>query len=316
MNNAKSEFIERFNTFSNILGSNNPLLPFLTDKHLNEIEHNKQARLLRNGLAVSLFNTLEDYIKKRIGESIQSLSNTQVPFYSYPESFQRAVTIEALESINKIAVLKQKQNDSPIRFVQEECLHIASTVNTTYSLSAYSLGWTKSNIDASDVATFMKIHGVNNLWKTINFLSNQTGTSISDSGQFFLNISQARHKAAHEPHANISISDLNTHLDFLIAFAFSIDILLKKCLYFYSNNTSSFITPASNRGYDFISHIWKIRYLVKHQDHFKEYKSINKIKAIKIHTHDYSEAIIRAQRNDAILIIQNENQKIIDWHAD
>lgn len=161
----------------------------------------------------------------------------------------------------------------------------------------------------------MKIHGVNNLWKTINFLSHQTGISISDSEQFFSNISQARHKAAHEPLANISVSDLNTHLDFSIVFAFCIDILLKKCLFFYSNNTSSFITPTANRGYDFISHPWITRYLVKYLAGFKEYKSINKTKTIKIHTHDYSEAIIRAQTNSAILIIQNENQKIIDWHA-
>ena len=57
-------------------------------KSPSDICHNDSARVLRNGLAVVVFASLESFARDRIGEILSRISLTSIPFDDLPDKLR------------------------------------------------------------------------------------------------------------------------------------------------------------------------------------------------------------------------------------
>src|SRR5689334_12150200 len=141
MSSARNTFLQRVATFKKTLDSD-----FLRDDGVSPSLHNEKARLLRNGVAIIGFTILEDFVKDRTGEVLESIGSSTRPFSSFPPELQEAVTAKALKSISERASNLKRSNEDWLSFIHNETRHIASTADFPFSISKYSLGWDKSNL--------------------------------------------------------------------------------------------------------------------------------------------------------------------------
>ena len=75
---ARHKFIDRITTFRNAIDSG-----IVISEGVAETDHNKRARILRNGLAIIGYTILEDFLKTRTGEVLSqfsSVGNESIPF--------------------------------------------------------------------------------------------------------------------------------------------------------------------------------------------------------------------------------------------
>lgn len=104
----------------------------------------------------------EDFIKSRLGECLQDLPSIFRDFQSIPDALQQVITINALESIQKRGetIKRSKSIPDAINFIQENTYSIGSTYNnsTPYSISKFSLGWSKENINFDDYVNYLGFH--------------------------------------------------------------------------------------------------------------------------------------------------------------
>lgn len=160
MSNARQEYFKRVQSIIYCLENQNLYNDFINDKSLtpeNQMD-NLQAQLLRNGLAISIFCYLEDFIKARINEGIFQLSSIYNTFNQLPISLKMRLTYLTLEGINKRSLTIKNNSDEQtlISFIQAEAKHISSTSSPNFTTSNYAFGWHKENINATDIQNIFK----------------------------------------------------------------------------------------------------------------------------------------------------------------
>lgn len=101
--------------------------PLLIDRALTDREHNGRAVLLRNGLMVVSFTSLEDFIRGRVGELMDHVSRTVVKFTSLPTAFQKAAVLDAMKAGAERARLAAKSGEDPLPLAQSVAMSVAST---------------------------------------------------------------------------------------------------------------------------------------------------------------------------------------------
>lgn len=145
MANARSEFIERIRTLNKSISDTDAVR---SKGHL-EREHNEIARMLRNGLAVVGFASLEDFIKARSSEVLDLIGSVGLSFEQLPEKVQIATTHGAITALNYQLGLRDKQDK--IAFVQEHAQKISSTANSSYALTSLAYGFGNANLNAESI---------------------------------------------------------------------------------------------------------------------------------------------------------------------
>lgn len=307
MATAKEIFLNRLSTLETALTSHD-----LISKSLTERSHNEKARLLRNGLAIIEFNILEDFIKKRLGEILKEIGRYTISFDRLPAKLKEACVVGALKGIQERSVNLKRDSEDYILFLQTETGFVASTKNSVFELSEYSLGWDKSNINHDDIPNFLKTFNINSGWDAIKSISIMIGVTLADPKFIFLNAQQRRHKAAHNPEADSLLSDLK---DFVLqskVIALSFDLLLSKSLKYIKDCNEEFLTERIKTE---ANHI-KFRYIVKVHHLWKEYKSLSN-RAYR--TNDnyeilFNEAKIRAQNASEVLLVKTDSNEVKNWY--
>ena len=211
MSNARQEYFKRVQSIIYCLENQNLYNDFINDKSLtpeNQM-HNLQAQLLRNGLAISIFCYLEDFIKARINEGIFQLSSIYNTFNQLPISLKMRLTYLTLEGINKRSLTIKNNSDEQtlISFIQAEAKHISSTSSPNFTTSNYAFGWHKENINATDIQNIFKEFFINDLWRKVQLLSSHINSPIINAQSDFTNIMKNRHKAAHVANTQIPITN-------------------------------------------------------------------------------------------------------------
>src|SRR5471030_2456021 len=69
------------------------------DNHSNAY-HDLCAKFFRSSLAVTVFSTLETFIKERTAEVLASIDHQKINFAWLPEGVQRAATFGAIKALN------------------------------------------------------------------------------------------------------------------------------------------------------------------------------------------------------------------------
>lgn len=188
----------------------------LVEKAPDETDHNLRSKALRNGIAIIGFSVLEHFIRARIGELLLSFNRVSIPFEDLPNRIKKIATMGAIKGI----VARMRYDDDAIAFTQSESAIIASSLNTTYQISQYSIGWDGSNLRVDDIGDIFKCFSIEAGWLAIDNLSGRLDLAILSSKEAFKNAAQRRHDAAH----NIDAVVYSVHLESFIREAYVIAI--------------------------------------------------------------------------------------------
>lgn len=313
MSNARLEYINRIQSIIFCLESQDKYNDYISDLAPIPINsnHNLQAQLLRNGLAISIFCYLEDFIKARINECINQLPSAYNQFSLIPKALKIRLTHLTLEGITKRSLtIKNNGTEADlINFIQSETKHISSTINAPFSTSNFAFGWAKENLNTVDIANIFKEFFIKDFWRKVNYLSSIINLTLINSEDDFKNIMKNRHKAAHVANTQIPSNTLFDLAKSSFIIAFCIDYLISKSIHLiFTKNTYHL-----DSNYDFNFSVLKFRNIKHSNNQWKEYSKSNK--CIKIHD-DFNTLFNLSSgrlKNNDFLICYSKNGFIKAW---
>ena len=241
MSVARDNFVNRIRTIQGMLTE-----PLLVDGVLTNTIHNGRARLLRNGLMVAAFNSLEDFLRQRSAELLSFVSRTSLRFDDLPRALMLAATLEAMKAAHVRAKLSMAQGDDPFPILQLTAAEIASTASGPLSLSRFALGYSGSNVSADEVSTMLAAFHVGDVWNELTALSSRVGLGAVPLKDPFSQGSRLRNAAAHEPDANVQPTDLQSFCQQATAIALGFDLLGSRAARLLHDST----TPYGQRSKD------------------------------------------------------------------
>lgn len=271
MSNARQEYLKRVQSIIYCLENQDSYNDFINDKSLtpeNQM-HNFQAQLLRNGLAISIFCYLEDFIKARINECIFQLSSVYSTFNQLPSSIKIRLTYLTLEGITKRSSTIRNNADEQtlINFIQTEAKHISSTLLPNFTTSNFAFGWNKENINANDIKDIFKEFFIKDLWRKVQLLSSHINSPILDAESDFINIMKNRHKAAHVANTQIPITNLSDLTKSCFVIAFCVDYLITTSLRLIQQSNQDH----QNSNYNFSTNLPTLRKIFFNAEKWKAY---------------------------------------------
>ncbi|QQQ78820.1 hypothetical protein IOD16_10485 [Saccharothrix sp. 6-C] len=202
----------------------------LIDKQLTAKEHNQRASLIRNGLMVVAFTTLEDFIRNRIAELLVHLSRTIVHFEDLPKELQHAATMEAARAAHSRALMLMRSGEDPLSLIQQAAGEIASTGQGALQISPYSFGYKGSNLSSGEIAEILRCLQVADAWNEMSNIASRCGFGSLPLKAQFDQGAQNRHSAAHSTSTNIQPVDLENFCKQALAIASSFDILASRAV--------------------------------------------------------------------------------------
>jgi hypothetical protein len=200
----------------------------LVDRELTNLEHNRRAQMLRSGLMIAAFTSVEDFVRARTAELLACVSRTVIRFDLLPEELKRAATTEAMKAVYEQARLLKKRGEDPSPMVQRAALDIASTASTggnPLSISKYGLGYGGSNLGADDISGILGCLQIADAWREIDDIAGRCGAASLSLKQAYANGLNWRNSAAHDPNANIQPSDLRAFCGQAFSIALGFDVL-------------------------------------------------------------------------------------------
>ena len=278
------------------------------------LQHNLQAQLLRNGLVISIFCYLEDFIKNRVNECINELPSIYNHFSNIPtKELKNRLTYSTLEGIAKrSATLKINSNETSLyNFIQNETKHISSTLLQPFSTSSFAFGWSKENINSTDIKMIFQEFFIKDFWGKVNLLSSYINSTLISAENDFKNIMKSRHKAAHVANTVIASNTLFELAKSSFIIAFCCDYYISKSIKLMAANEPNHM----NSSYDFCANFPKFRTIKFSQNKWKEYSKINPLHCIKTDTNFdnlFQRSALKLYNNE-FLICFSENNFIKAW---
>jgi hypothetical protein len=197
----------------------------LVGRELTNLEHNQRAQMLRSGLMIAAFTSVEDFIRVRTGELLACVSRTVVRFELLPDELKRAATTEAMRAAYEQAKLIKKRGEDPLPMIQQAATEIASTGGGPLLISKYGLGYAGSNLATDDVSGILGCLQVADVWHEIDSIAGRCGATSLSLKEAYVNGHKLRNAAAHDPAANIQPSDLQAFCSQAFSISLGFDIL-------------------------------------------------------------------------------------------
>jgi hypothetical protein len=279
----------------------------LIDKAPNEIDHNLRSRILRNGIAIIGYSVLEHFIRTRIGEILLSFNRVITSFEDLPGRIKKIATIGAIKGISN----RMKYEDDSIVFTQSESSIVASSLNTTYQISRYSIGWDGSNLRVEDIGEIFNCFNIKDGWDSIDILSRRLNLTIPSSKNSFKNAAQRRHDAAHNIGAVVDPLHLESFVREAYVIAVGFDLLMSIAYYKIYIGDTDYLRNVNKITARDIS----IRIISLYGKRWKEFREGGK-KAIKTAATEeilWSNALVRAKKNNEFLLCMDSNGFPYRW---
>ena len=194
------------------------------DKAPIDVAHNLRASMLRQGLAVLTFSTVETFIRERTGEILKTLTNKRLTFSDLSPTLQKATTLGALEGV-RFRLKFQPQQDK-INWLMTALAPISSATTNIRYLSEHSFGYAASNLDETDIRDILKAFGIDMPWIQMTQLTSRLGMALLDCESEFQALKKRRHSSAHALTANVLHADLFNSVRSALAICLAFDLLL------------------------------------------------------------------------------------------
>ena len=305
MSLARHNFIKRIRTLYTSINQTDAV----QSKELHETEHNEIARMLRNGLAVVGFASLEDFIKQRSSEILDSIGMAGLSFGHLPEKVQIATTYGAISALNY--QLNLRDNNEKIDFVQEHALKISSTMSSGYELTSLAFGYGQANLNSESIKTILTNFHISNPWGQITEIASSLGLAALPLNESFTNAALRRHKAAHVANADTPQGDISQFVNEAISIAIGFDFLLSKALDKLKTHDLSYLDGSGKLSASDI-----IFRLIKHAD--GKWKEFIKGSVRAYRTSEDLEILVNDTKRRAVLAGQyyvqfDDKGVILDW---
>jgi hypothetical protein len=223
MTSAKSLFLERI---ASLTASTQ--IEAVTNRPLADRAHNNVARMLRNGLAVVGFASLEDFIKSRVSEVLNDVGRTGVPFRDLPERLRFASTFESIAALSYQMTIRDKADR--LAYIQEHAAKIASTSATAYEITPHAFGYDQANVNSDTVRAILKSFLIDNPWGEMTKIAARIGLIGMPLEETFKSAANRRNRAAHVAHHDTPQTDIQQFTKEAHATAITFDALLTKAL--------------------------------------------------------------------------------------
>ncbi len=224
MSKCREVFLSRLSVLRNCLGEVN-----LADGSPSDTQKNEIAVMLRSGLAVLSFAITEAFIRERTAEILCSFNKSRVKFNDFSDKLQLAVTVDALKGV--LFRSKFEDKSSRTNWILSNLLPIAQAENDVSTLSAYSFGYSKPNLDEENFKTVFVAFQIDGGWASILEIAKRVGLGgVLDYRQSFIDLSTRRHQAAHDATTRIPLTDLNDSVKAILGICSAFDILLSHSL--------------------------------------------------------------------------------------
>lgn len=273
----------------------------LVEKAPDETDHNIRSKALRNGIAIIGFSILEHFIRARIGEILLSFDRVSPPFEDLPEKMKEIATKGAIKGIAN----RMKYEDDAINFTQSESSIVASSLNTTYQISRYSIGWDSSNLRVNNIGEIFNCFSIDAGWDSIDTLSRRLNLTIPSSKDSFKNAVQRRHDAAHNIDAVIHPAHLESFVREAYVIALGFDLLTSTAYHKIYIGDSDYLNNDSKITARDIA----LRTIRLDGNRWKEFREGGRraIKTAETKEELWPNALVRAKNNNEFLLCMDSN---------
>ena len=245
MPDARANFFDRIAALGNALNHES-----IVAGPPAEIVENARARITRNGLAVIGFTIVEDFFRARAQEVLARIGRSGVGFDRLPSGLRRMSTIRAMKAAMFQLNIKDAQRDD-IAYVQDKARSVASTLSSSFEISELSFGYESSNISDSMISEFLEALQVEKPWENIGQVAARAGVGTLSQRHkaAFVELSDRRHRAAHDPRADLQPGELQSGLIDTIGLAIGFDALLSVVGQRFHRQDKDFLSKNTKVGY-------------------------------------------------------------------
>lgn len=305
---ARKEFIESINALETACDE-----PSTKDQ-------TAMGRVIRKGLTVATFNTLEGFIEARWRELTAYANTGHTQFQDLPEPMQLKILRRTLET--SAGELRRSKFDlQDLTEFSKDLGKAMSTISDGLSLHHLAAKWDGSNISSGALTTSMKVFNIDAPWDNIRDLGAKIGYPAHDHenkpvklNEVFDAIMKSRHRAAHEMSFNITLIELRAMPSLLLRVAFGFDVLASEALRRIQSGDEGYL---------------KQSILVKAEDFSRFWVVEKRTRDFALHSYPRA-ANSRAKRVDAdgdalfshasssaakgeFVVRLNESRKVLDW---
>ena len=197
--------------------------PLLTDRLPAADPHNVSARVLRLGLAITAFASLEKYLAARMEAIAQSLSGSTISPSSLTSELRAFLSVEAILGLANRLNFEDAGTKQSFADVKLAALAKYSELPPTY----VGLGFSPkgSNVAETDITKALKAFGIEKVWDRLAAIASNVGGGSVSLKANFNNLAKTRHRSAHEPASNIPSGDLKSHIETSILVAVCFDCI-------------------------------------------------------------------------------------------
>lgn len=189
------------------------------------------ARLFRNGLAVTAFAVLEDFLKSRTAEILDRCSGCPLAFDDLPNGLQELSTKQVVTALRFQMEMRSRSGEDVSGLIRSTGKALASTDTSTYELSRLAFGQSRSNLSPADIKELLKAFRVLDGWENATKFAQRMGFASLSLRDDFQAAARRRHQAAHRGGEEVPLGDLQSLPTQALAVAASFDATLSRAAY-------------------------------------------------------------------------------------
>ncbi len=201
--------------------------PLLQDRLPLADPANLSARVLRLGLAVSAFAMLEKYISAVFEHLVEKdVSRAHMGFAALPDDIRDFIVVDAAIGMNNRLSFVKGSPDR-LNYITQTLDLVVKYKEVPPAYTALGFSPKGSNVGHEDIKQAFSTFGVKDAWGKMNALAAAYGGAVLSLNENYRALSNARHKAAHDPVSSIPVADLQSHIRSAIVIGICCDVLAK-----------------------------------------------------------------------------------------
>jgi hypothetical protein len=248
---AREGFLQRVRALEAAVNSPSALL--LLQHRPSKPTEDEMSRLLRNGLAVSSFAILEDFLRTRTSELLRRVSGSTLRFNELPAALQALCTSEVTTALRFQVELRKRNGEDITPLVREAGRALASVSRKRYELSDLAFGRSRSNIGHRDVKEVMRAFNIPDGWGNITSFARRMGFAPLSLVEDFQGATTRRHLGAHVAGSETALGDLQGFPAQAIGIAAAFDALMSRASYRLVTADKAFASAKPSLTHDMIS---------------------------------------------------------------
>lgn len=126
----------------------------LTDVFPPSSEHNVGSRILRRGLMIAAFSSLEKYMEDRLDELYVSLCNSSLPYARFGDELKKFLAVDSLVGlVNRLSFIKRSDKQG---FAEDNIRKIKGLFDNPPIYTAMGFSPKGSNVARDDISAAIK----------------------------------------------------------------------------------------------------------------------------------------------------------------